>query len=629
MVSRTPPQRTSSGRPWSAVSFSIAWQIAVVLTFLVLFWTLASISPYTVKTFRFNLIAGEIVLILLWVFSLVFTFRLRQPGSIHFRHWVLDHPQIWVVAIYLALSSLDLGVLPMCDNGAYFKSVLDAVRNFNFVLGDSLKAMKLYGHPAYAYAAYMMLGQFLDYGNFVVANVQVRLLSASAILAFAGIVEYLFPGQERRWTRLLITALFSFIPLVYGVSLTVSTDHAVLVFLCLTIWFYVLDAPILTLASGVMLCFSKEAGALLYGSWVVGLYAVLLPYRTRGEMKSFLKKALENSYVWVPLALFAIYLMVDGQLWMFNNPHDLLQNSSNFISLSSSTAYDKTVQIFLANFNWVIWGLIGLGLITGIQLLMDKKNRPWRMSEQSAWFLVFILTLAPFFVANYLLNTWNNPRYLVPLCLFEMLFLLKAVETIWQRFLLRTGVLAVSLVLLFASCFKTFDPVLFQLFPTFEFGDHRMSFYNSQRTLCDLTLYDREFVYYNRLFDRFLQASHMNPTVDSFVFFTDDYLLSHNIAYEWTGTDWTGTLYINPETMTRTYNPQGNFPLRFQIFPTEGPVNASSLPSHAFTIQTFWRQSLQNEADATIQKYYRVVRQIHVDEDGYTLDGYELMLKNH
>lgn len=631
MFNGHPLSDLKSGPLWHGVSYKIALQCTIVLTFLTLFWTLASLSPYTDKSFPVNLITGEIVLILLWVLSVVLTLKANGRSSIDLRSLVHAHPEIWVVAVYLVLSCWDIKVFPMCDNGAYFKSVLDAVHHFNFVLGDSLKAMKLYGHPAYGYAAYMMLGQFLGYGNFVVANVQVRLLSAAAILAFAGIVGTLFPDPSRRWPRVLITALFAFIPLVYGVSLTISTDHAVLVFLCLTICFYMLDAPVLALASGVMLCFSKEAGALLYGSLVVSLYAILLPYQARNgsgsRLKGFVKNAVKNSYLLIPLALFAIYIFVDGQLWMFNNPHDLLQSSTNFIAVKYSTSYDKTVQIFLANFNWVIWGLIGLGLLIGAYRLLGKKTRPGRMSEQGVWLIVLGLTLVPFLLVNYILNTWNNPRYIVPISLFAMLFLMKAIETIGQRVLIRTGVLTVSLVLLFASCFKTFDPVLFHFFPTFNFGDHRMSFYNSQRTLCDLTLYDREFVYYNRLFDRFLQQSHLNPAADEFVFFTDDYLLSHNIAYEWTGTDWTGTLYINPGSMTRTYDPKGNLPLRAQIFPSAGPPDVSSLPAHAFTVRTFWRESLQKQADATIQKYYRIVRQIHVDEDGYTLDGYELVLK--
>lgn len=626
-------KKPNAGPWWQRVSYKLALQCTVVFTFLALFWTLASLSPSTDKSHPVNMITGEIVLVVLWVFSLGLTLKARgrSPIKINIRRLILDHPQVWVVAVYLALSCWDIQVFPMCDNGAYFNSTLNAVQHFNFVLGPSLKAMKLYGHPSYGYAAYMMLGQFLGYGNFVMANAQVRLLSAAAILAFAGIVGYLFPGPSRRWQRVLITALFAFMPLVYGVSLGITTDHAVLVFLCLTICLYMLDAPVLALASGVMLCFSKEAGALLYGSLVVSLYAVLLPYQAKGGsgpwLKSFVKSALKNSYLWIPLILFGIYILVDGQLWMFNNPHDLLQSSSNFIALTYSTAYDKTIQIFLANFNWVIWGLIGMGLLIGIYRLRGRITRPGRISEQMIWLIVLALSLVPFLVVNYILNTWNNPRYIVPLSLFEMVFLMKAIETMWQRFLLQAGVLAVSLVLLFAACFKTFDPVLFHFFPTFNFGDHRMSFYNSQRTLCDLTVYNREFVYYNQLFDRFLQQSHMNPATDELVFFTSDYLLSHNIAYEWTGTDWTGTPYVNPGSMTRTYDPKGNLPLKTQIFPTAGPADVSALPTHAFTIRTFWRESLQTQADATIQKYYRIVRQIHVEEDGYTLDGYELVLK--
>ncbi len=224
----------NQGKP--GPGFRIAWQSALVLSFLTLFWTLAWLSPWTDKSEPLAFAAGAVILVLLWVPALAFAIRGRGRYPVSPRRLLQDNPQLWIVALYLILAVRDINMIPTCDNGAYFRMVLDAVQQFNFDLGHSLTAMKLAGHPAQAYAAYMMLGQFLGFTHFQIANLQTYLLLVIGILAFSGIVGHLFPGRERRWERLLATALFAFTPLVYGLSLTMSPDFAVLAFLCLVIW---------------------------------------------------------------------------------------------------------------------------------------------------------------------------------------------------------------------------------------------------------------------------------------------------------------------------------------------------------------------------------------------------------
>lgn len=610
-------------------AFKIAWQATIVLTLLTLFWTLAFISPYTNKSAWQSFVVGEITLVLFLGLSAIFTFKGFATRKVNLRRTIIDHPQIWVAILYMILSTSDLTVIPMCDSGAYFKSVLDAVKGFNFIPGASLKAMILFGHPAFGYAAYLMLGQFISFANFWIANLQARILAVAAILAFAGIVDALFAGKLGMLERLLITGLFAFTPLVYGLSLTVSVDFAVLVFLCLTFYFYLHNQTILALVSGIMLCFSKEAGALLYGSFVIVLFAVFLPYsvsrgNSRFNGRLYISSLIKNSYLIVPVLLFGIYLLTIGQMWIFNSPQDLLQSQSRFV-LDRTVIFDKSVQIFLANFNWIIWGLIITGYFVGLFWRMRLPSKIGQSGEQNIWLIILGVTLLPFLAINYIFKTWDNARYIIPVIFFELIFLLKALEVSRLKYPLRAGILAISFVLFFVGCFRTVDPVLIHLFPTFMFGEHRMSFYNSQFTLCDLTLYNREYTFYNRLFDRFLQEAKFNPEKDVFVFMTDNYLISHNISYNWTGTDWTGNLYIDPRSLTRTYNPNGNTLLKAQIY--QGDIDISSLPQHAYTIRIFWRKSLGNQADALIKQYYNVVREIRAEQDGYFLDGYELVRK--
>ncbi len=604
-------------------------QFALVLSFPSLFWMLALLSPWTDKTNSRLQVAIAVVLLSLWMLAVVITFRSRTWGSVKLKRFVQRNPQLWIVAIYLLLALRDISVIPTCDNGGYYRGILEAVDQFNFNLARSLPAMKLAGHPSQAYTAYMMMGQFLDFANFHIANLQTYILHVVGILSFWGIVGYLFPGGHRSCERLLATALFAFTPLVFGLSLTVSPDFAVLAFLCLVIWSIMRGYTVLTVAAGVMLCFSKEAGAFLYACLLLGVFGLLVPYRvlTSGGTRTRVlgKELREVGHLLLPLAFCALYVATDGQLWGGATVRTLAEQTMLF-PLDATTLRDKTIQMFVANFNWVVWGLIGMSIAIALLRRRGHVPKPPRASQPGIWFLVLGVTLAAFVLVNYTFRTWNNARYIVPVCLFTVLFLVRALESLVRRRTLRLGVLAVCLGLFAASCIRTFDPVLLRLFPTFRFGQHRMSFYNSVATVCDLTLYNHEYTYYNRLFDRFLTESGFDPYSDQFAFFVGgrwETLAVHNIEFLWAGGGMLGPLYIDPASRTRTYDAVGNPLLRSTIF-VSGDTDASILPEHAFSIELFWIRKLHDLSLTEMTNYYEVVREIRVEEDGYSLVGYEL-----
>jgi hypothetical protein len=620
-----------SGEVGSPFSFSTAWQTALVLTPLILFWALASISPWTPEPDPWVWGIGAVLLLALWIPAVILVIRGLRTRIPTPRDILQGNPQLWVAAIYLALAFRDIRQIPMCDNGAYFRMILEAVQRLDFAPADGLKAMALAGHPAQAYASYMMLGQFMKLGDFTVANLQMQLLHVVQILVFSGIVGALFPGRNRTWERLLATALFAFTPLVYGLSLTVSPDFAVLAFFCIVLWAILRKRSIVAVAAGVMLCFSKEFGALLYAGLVLGIFAVLVPSDAgRGSAprrRLLLTGWRQHSPLLLPLALYALYLALGGSLWRLTG----LEEAASLVlrPLDPWVVWDKTIQVFFANFNWSVWGLIVASLPLAFVWRRRKEYRPGVPLVPGAWFGVLAVAMAPFLLANYLFVTWSNPRYLLPVSLVAVVFLVRALEGWVQPILIRTGALAGCLVLFGISCFRTVDPILLHAFPTFSFGEHTMSFYNSVPTVCDLTFYNREYVHYNRLFDRFLVEAGYDPKADEMVFFTGGTwaeLASHNFEYLWTGGRLLGPMYFGAGTLQRTFNPAGNPRLRSTVLRL-GEVLPSSLPLHAYTIEPFWMDELRQVSTSEMDTYYRVAREIRVEEDGYALVGYEIVRK--
>ena len=610
--------------------FKVAWQSSLVLAFPVLFWVLSSLSPWTSTPDRLSWAGGAVILLALWIPAVALTFRGLRNHPISLRHLIQDNPQLWVVALYGILAAHDIGVIPMCDSGAYFRMILEAVQEFNFSPGDSLAAMQLAGHPAQAYAAYMMLGQFLGFGNYSIGNLQTYILHAAEILAFAGITGRLFPGRDRRWERLLATSLFAFTPLVYGLSLTVSPDFAVLAFFCLVIWAALRNYRILAVAFGIMLCFSKEFGALLYAGLVMSTFGVLVPFEALRSVaprsRALAMTVKKQAPLLIPLALYALYLALGGGVWRLGGVQEAA-SSAHLFRLEPWTMWDKTIQLFLANFNWVIWWLVGASLLLALMRRLRKARRPLPASGHEIWFVVLGVAIIPFLAANYLFVTWNNARYILPMCLIAVLFLVRALESSVRPMGVRMGALAVCLALFGGSCVRTFDPLLLRVFPTFRFGERQMSFYNSGRTICDLTFYNREYVHYNRLFDHFLAEGAYDPREDEFIFFTGGEwwgMANHNIEYLWTGGQLLGPMYVGPGTLRRSFVSTGNVRLRSTIF-VRGASDPSILPAHAYCIEPFWIRELHDLSISEMKDYYHIVREIRVEEDGYSLVGYELV----
>lgn len=615
---------------WLLPDFERAWQLTLALTFLGVFWVLAPLSSRTPEPYLLPWLLGGTILLPCWACASVITVRGLRGRGRGVWSFIRDNPQLGIAALYLAVALRDVRQIPMCDNGAYFRMILNAVQQFNFAPAGSLKAMALAGHPAQAYAAYMMLGQFLHFGDYTLANLQMQLLHVAEILAFAGIAVVLFPGEGRKWERLLAVALFAFTPLVYGMSLTVSPDVAVLAFFCLGFWAVVRRYAVLAVAFGLLLCFSKELGAILYAGLVAGIFGlyVLRNANFAGASRRELPAAgwKENLPLLIPLGLYGLYIALGGSLWR-------LDSAQEAVSLFTRppdpwVVWDKTIQLFLANFNWVVWWLI-VASVPLSSLWRRKGVSSANRSPSADWFAVLVVAIVPFLLANYAYRTWSNPRYLMPACMVAILFLVRALASWVRPVSVRMGALTAILVLFGISCFRTIDPVLVRAYPTFRLGEHRMSFYNSVATVCDLTFYNREYVYYNRLFERFLAAAGYRADADELVFFiggTSTELANHNLEYLWTGGDLLGPMYLEPGTVKRTFDSAGNLRLRSTIF-VQSRSSPSVLPAHAFSLRPFWIGQLGEIADAEMKAHYRVLREILVEEDGYSLVGYELARK--
>jgi hypothetical protein len=246
----------------------VTGDVISVIFLLLLFFDLGILSPVTDKNYItpcttiLLLICNSLASILLLSFTIK-KFNVIKQKKI--RDLISNNPVIIILILYTFAKIFYIDTMLRWDGAWYFTRLLESVENFNFTFNSFLKDFNWYGHPSMGYAFLMSLSQFLDFGNHLLLNIENLIIALVSILLFYKILTYLFKDNGLNTAEyVLLTALFAFNPLYFGVSLSFSLDFPVLVFLLASIWALLYNRMILFALFGTILVFSKETGTLLY-----------------------------------------------------------------------------------------------------------------------------------------------------------------------------------------------------------------------------------------------------------------------------------------------------------------------------------------------------------------------------
>ncbi|MEW6145804.1 MAG: hypothetical protein AB1598_12385 [Thermodesulfobacteriota bacterium] len=228
-------------------------------------------------------------------------------------------------------------------------------------------------------------------------------------------------------------------------------------------------------AVGIPLVFTKESGFMLYGVSVF-LFILLMVLNDPSLLKDKTKLFKKISVLILPIPLFALYMVFVPETQIGHSWTEGIMKMFQFY-LPDNIILAQLVSLLIINFNWIITAFILVNVITlGALYLKSLKNkvgiRPvFNSGYEGVYFyllfiiIIYFLTRIPFV---------NNPRYMLPVLPILIILLGGSLINVLRKQLLITVALAMMLVLLTASSFRTVDPVSKKIMGTFQFGSHEM-----------------------------------------------------------------------------------------------------------------------------------------------------------
>ena len=513
-----------------------------------------------------------------------------------------------VIAVFAAIVLWHLDFVPFYDGAAYYNCIADAVKE-RF---DLLK-FRCDGHLSILYLLYLSLPMYADLGNTALLYIANGLLGIASIVAFHGLLQIVFPAIDRR-SRDLATALYALSPLFLAHLFHINLDFGLTVFFVLYLRFLLAGQFERANVFAVAMIFTKETGTPLYAVTLAAyIFAFILHAPTGWRQK--LKGLWTHKVLGFPavvLGLYAVYYsyyQTGSPYWHYidlatqNDTTNFLLNTN----LADPAMWSLLADVFALNFHWIYTIAIALciALIALRSSFLQKKASSIKPQHLLFLWLVFIGLL--YIVTR--VRTWNNARYVLITSPIIILLFYWSLESILRKAVDRVIALALTLALVFASNFRTFDLVSIGIFGTFPFGSHpmlQMSTYIRQSAK-DNIVYNLEFMHLHYILKQIMQ--HVKATSETIFFIGTDGIFFL-------------PLYVDGTTFAPTARPENSYGVR--MFSVTSDMTPEKLREYGSPAEFYYIEfpNLDNKAQL---EYLFSQYQIHTTQE-FSHSGYVIKL---
>ena len=442
---------------------NILLELLPIELLFVLFWDFALISKYSDKSNLAAIIIGSILINGLFVFT-VFSLFFVEKYRFNFIKFIKDKKYLFVIfLIFILCFCTILGSWLNLDGFIYYRNLRE-MKNWDFT---SIKSLMLAGHTSQGYTIFLMLGEFLTPNNVIGVRIIHCIMALITIYCFYGIIDSIFLDRDKL-EKALYTSLFSLSPMMLSVIGEINTDFPLLCFLTWMVYCGIKKRYILQSFCGILLCFSKETGCILYGFYIIGI--VLFRLIKNRNIKKILLPDL-------------CLMTVGGILWIINYLVSENKGWANSISQSSRAATNikagyklnsvaiykdyilqKFKQMIYINFNWILYALIlafiFYAIYKGIKFIKKK------IIIEGEIMLGIVISFLSFLAYNSIYITYNHYRYLLPFSFFVSFGAVISIAVIFNKSNIRKIISAIIIVIILASNFYTFDPISKLIFMT-------------------------------------------------------------------------------------------------------------------------------------------------------------------
>ncbi len=356
----------------------------------------------------------------------------------------------------------------------------------------------LMGHVSLGYSLWMILFQLFSKGS---ASAQVAdiVLAVLSIFAYYQILRKLIGEKYSNNVIAVAVVPYAFSPFVLGlvgnINLDSATMYFALVFIACSLYHY----ECLELLFATCFCFTKEPAVLYYIGYVVAKIICEYVEENPFRVPSLLRFGFSNvkSYIYaLPVFWWVImYLLAPGGGWE--------SSGIGFFGFDYDLIVTKLKQMFLLNFNYLLWGSIALGISAICMKKIKVKKQLWIEIVPICAMGVVIV----FFGCVYV--TYVLPRYIVPLIPIMYLVATVFIANMKKIFMRWNIVLAAALLI---QSFYVIDPVMWCVFSSMSLGTAKvygMGLHNAME-FNDYMVYNRQYMYWSETLSEILKESGYN-----------------------------------------------------------------------------------------------------------------------
>jgi|GEM_PF-1597197 hypothetical protein len=335
------------------------------------------------------------------------------------------------------------------------------------------------GHEHASFIHTIMYGilMTLDSGDcrlIYLINIALAILGVFCLrIIFVGVFGERLSSHERN----IYTCLLCLNPIFMVSAIQTSPDFALTIFFITTLAMLFTNRFFLASLSGIFMVFTKESGFVLYGLAVMlyGPLFIIKECRLKEMSVIIIKNKKTIFQLTLPLVLFITY-----SLFFPMHPYigGLGGGLKTILTTPLFTAFSigQLASLFIINFSWILAFVI---IYTGLRratrffyrLREGKNGSAPRASATQIYFYIFLI--AGSFLMTRITAT-NNPRYIMPILPLFIIVFVDSLIALSARRWVRILCAGLIITLIYASAFRTFDPVAKRVFGTFNFGKHKM-----------------------------------------------------------------------------------------------------------------------------------------------------------
>lgn len=514
-----------------------------------------------------------------------------------------------LIVVFAGIPLLHYSYVPLWDGWQFSRCYMKSA---------STGSLDCYNHSAFLHTFLFSLTQRIDLGNFRLIYTLNLLLGILGLLSFRSLLQYLFGGRLSPANLTLLTFCFGLNPVFLAQVIQPSLDFTLPIYLVMMLLCLFKNRFVYASAAGIMMVFTKESGFMLYGVGVFLFIPRMIfsdPLLTRDKIK-FVKK------IWVliiPILLFAFYMILVPNTQIGHSWTEGIMKMFRFYLLRKMILA-QLIDLLVINFNWLITAfvLINILIISAgfVKSLKHKVNvrTVFNSKYEGVYFyilffaIIYFLTRIPFV---------NNPRYMLPALPVLIILLGASVVRVLRNQRLITIALAVLLLLLTVSSFRTIDPVSKKIMGTFKFGSHellQMAKFDGPKHG-----YGRDHLVYNFEFTQFHYATEK-------IFRRVGWARNFVIPREVTWLPDFGA--FDTETGHRAI--YGDRVRSLSLKYSDEVMSSNNAPQEIYYISypNYDRDNMNASNRAELSRLYDLKEIITVENDGYSIDVYHYIKKN-